>query len=134
MTESTSEIWATGRRKTSTARVKLVTKGEGKIIINSKTLDEYFGGHERLKIEVVQPIKLISEAEKYNYFINVSGGGIKGQAEAIRHGIARALSTLNDSFRPRLKEAGFLRRDPRMVERKKAGQPKARKKFQWTKR
>jgi len=134
MTENTSEIWATGRRKTSVARVKLVPNGEGKVIINTKTLDEYFGGHHRFKTEVIQPIKLIPEATKYNYFVNTTGGGIKGQAEAIRHGIARALSMLNESFRPKLKEAGFLRRDPRMVERKKSGQPKARKKFQWTKR
>ncbi|MFN3967014.1 MAG: 30S ribosomal protein S9 [Endomicrobiia bacterium] len=134
MTENTTEIWATGRRKTAVARVKLVPNGEGKIIINSRTPDEYFGGHLRLKTEILQPIKLIPDAEKYNYFINATGGGIKGQAEAIRHGIARALSILNENFRPILKEAGFLRRDPRMVERKKAGQPKARKKFQWTKR
>ena len=134
MAENISEIWATGRRKTSVARVKLVPEGEGKIIVNSKTLDEYFGGHERLKLEVTQPIKLIPDAIKYNYFVNATGGGIKGQAEAIRHGIARALSMLNESLRPKLKDAGFLRRDPRMVERKKAGQPKARKKFQWTKR
>ncbi|MEW6040771.1 MAG: 30S ribosomal protein S9 [Elusimicrobiota bacterium] len=126
-------IWATGRRKTSIARIKM-TPGSGKILINSRDPDKYFGGHLRFKNCVLEPIQIIPEASKFDYFINAHGGGLMGHSEAIRLGIARALSAYSDSFRPKLKSAGFLSRDPRMVERKKAGQPKARKRFQWTKR
>ena len=126
-------IWATGRRKTSIARVKMVP-GTGKIRINKKDLEGYFGGHIRYKSNVMATINLIPEASNFDYFINVHGGGIMGNSEAIRLGMARGISYFNESFRPKLKAAGLLSRDPRMVERKKPGQPKARKKFQWTKR
>lgn len=127
-------VWATGRRKTAVASVRMNPEGSGKILINSKDLNGYFGGHERYKLEILQIMKLLPEASKFDFYVKVTGGGIMGQAEAIRHGIARALSKFSDNFRPKLKDAGLLTRDPRMVERKKAGQPKARKKFQWTKR
>ena len=126
-------VWATGRRKTSVARVRLVP-GSGKMVINGVTgTDDYFGNHSRHKDAVVAPLKH-AEPVKYDVMINVEGGGLTGQAEAIRLGIARALSKINPELRSKLKADGFLMRDPRMVERKKAGQPKARKKFQWTKR
>jgi small subunit ribosomal protein S9 len=127
-------VWATGRRKTAVASVRMLSEGNGKILVNSKDLNRYFGGHERYKAEILQVMKLIPEATKYNFYVKVTGGGIMGQAEAIRHGIARALSKYSESYRPKLKEAGLLTRDPRMVERKKSGMPKARKRFQWTKR
>ncbi|MFH2071082.1 MAG: 30S ribosomal protein S9 [Elusimicrobiota bacterium] len=126
-------LWATGRRKTAVARL-WVRNGTGKIVINKKDIDGYFAGNTWCKIKVLEPVKLVPETSGYDFFVNVSGGGLTGQAEAIRHAMSRALSKINETWRPKLKAAGFLRRDPRMVERKKPGQPKARKKFQWTKR
>lgn len=132
-TKEENTIWTTGRRKTSVARIK-IAPGTGKFIINKRrSLDNFLGNHGRHKFEVMQPLKYV-DANKYNIFVNVSGGGITGQVEAIRLGIARALNILDPSLRSKLKNEGLLMRDPRMVERKKPGQPKARKKFQWTKR
>jgi len=127
-------IWATGRRKTSVAQVRLLPKGQGKILVNSKSLEDYFGGHERQKIEALLPARAASKAQGYDLYIRVYGGGVTGQAEAIRHGIARALSQLDDSIKKQMRKEGFLTRDPRMVERKKPGRPKARKRFQYSKR
>lgn len=123
---------ATGRRKTSTARVGL-KPGDGKVTINNKSIDEYFG-RDTLKAIVRQPLELVKVLNKYDVYANVDGGGISGQAGAIRHGIARALLDMNPELRSILKKAGFLTRDPRMKERKKYGQRAARKRFQFSKR
>lgn len=126
-------ILATGRRKTTTARVRLLP-GSGKIIINNKSIDEYFGGHIYHKYAVLSPLQLIPESKSYDIHIKVEGGGITGHADAIRHGIARAFAELKPEYKVIMREKGYLTRDPRMVERKKPGKPKARKSFQWTKR
>ena len=122
----------TGRRKESIARVRLMA-GKGNITVNGKTLDEYFGT-EILKVIVNQPFAVTNTVGKYDVVVKVVGGGFTGQAGAIRHGIARALNEANDEFRPALKAAGFLTRDPRMKERKKYGLKKARKAPQFSKR
>ncbi len=129
----TSVKTATGRRKTSIARVR-VLPGEGKITVNDRTLDEYFGGLSRHKKEVVRPLEVAASIKGYDFDISVCGGGISGQAGAMRHGISRALLLIEPSLRASLKKEGFLTRDPRMVERKKPGKPKARKRFQFSKR
>ncbi|GAA4317646.1 30S ribosomal protein S9 [Compostibacter hankyongensis] len=121
-----------GRRKEAVARV-ILTKGSGEIIINGKAYKEYFP-LVYLQNQVAAPLNVIEAADKFDVKANVSGGGIKGQAEAVRLGIARSLCTINADFRPPLKHAGLLRRDPRGVERKKPGQKKARKNFQFSKR
>jgi small subunit ribosomal protein S9 len=126
------EYLATGRRKRSIAKVRLVS-GKGKIIVNNKTIDEYFP-RETLKMLLYQPFQIVGITGKYDAIITVNGGGLSGQASAIRHGIARALVNLNPDFRAKLKKEGLLTRDPREVERKKYGQPKARKRFQFSKR
>ena len=126
-------ISATGRRKTSVAQVKLVQGGTGKVVINSKTPEAYFGNTPRLKYVMVSPFDLTKD-QKFDCIVKVTGGGVSSQAGAIRHGIARAIASLGDSFHSSMKKAGFLTRDPRMVERKKSGQPKARKRFQFSKR
>lgn len=125
-------ILTTGRRKEAVARVR-VCPGEGKILVNGKDSDIYFT-RERDRITIREPLKLTDNLKKYNILANVKGGGICGQAEALRHGIARALIILDPSLKPTLRQAGFLSRDPRMKERKKYGQKGARKRFQWTKR
>lgn len=122
----------TGRRKSSIARVRLV-EGSGKITVNGKDLEEYFG-LETLKVIVRQPLTVTNTADKYDIICTVQGGGYTGQAGAIRHGIARALNAANIEFRPALKTNGFLTRDPRMKERKKYGLKKARKAPQFSKR
>ena len=122
----------TGRRKKSIARVRLF-EGNGKIIVNGKDLNEYFGT-EILKVIVNQPFAVTNTIGKYDVKCTVSGGGFTGQAGAIRHGIARALNEANSELRPALKENGFLTRDPRMKERKKYGLKKARKAPQFSKR
>lgn len=127
------QFWGTGRRKKAIARVRLIPGGEGTIVINSRPIDEYFG-LETLKYIVRQPLVLTSTATKYDVAVNVCGGGISGQAGAIRHGIARALCEADLSLRPTLKSAGFITRDPRMKERKKYGLHKARKAPQFSKR
>lgn len=122
----------TGKRKKSVARVRLVS-GDGKIIINDKKLEEYFG-LETLKVIVKQPLVLTDTIGKYDVLTKVIGGGLTGQAGAIRHGISRALLKVDEELRPVLKKAGFLTRDPRMKERKKYGLKKARKAPQFSKR
>ena len=123
---------ATGRRKSSIARVRIVA-GKGKITINKKDIEEYFG-LATLKQIVRQPLVLTNTLDKYDVYVTVNGGGFGGQAGAIRHGIARALEKANADFRPVLKTAGLLTRDPRMKERKKYGLHKARKAVQFSKR
>tara|TARA_B100000959_G_C14433487_1_gene399615 strand:- start:29 stop:427 length:399 start_codon:yes stop_codon:yes gene_type:complete len=127
------ERWyATGRRKEATARVWLMP-GNGTITINKRPIDEYFG-RETSKMILKQPLDLVEELANVDILVNVAGGGLSGQAGAIRHGIARALTVKDSEYRGTLKKAGFLTRDSRKVERKKYGQPKARKKFQFSKR
>lgn len=121
-----------GRRKTAVARV-YVSKGKGKVTINKKDLVDYFPLVE-LRGKVNQPFVITETEGKFDVNVNVSGGGFKGQAEAVRLGISRALCQYNEEFRSPLKAEGLLTRDPRMVERKKYGQPKARKQFQFSKR
>ncbi|MBO5484622.1 MAG: 30S ribosomal protein S9 [Lachnospiraceae bacterium] len=127
-----NKFYGTGRRKSSIARVYLVP-GTGKITINKKDMDQYFG-LETLKIIVRQPLEATNTTDKYDVKVNVHGGGFTGQAGAIRHGIARALLTVDADFRPTLKKAGYLTRDPRMKERKKYGLKKARRAPQFSKR
>lgn len=134
MTVLSGTILATGRRKTSVAQVRLVQEGQGKIVVNDQTIEEYFVGLERLQKVVLSPISIYDKAKNCDYFVKVNGGGISSQAGAVRHGMARAVSRLADDARKVMKKAGFLTRDPRMVERKKPGQPKARKRFQYSKR
>ena len=121
-----------GRRKESVARVRLMP-GTGNVTINGRTMDEYFG-RETSKMILIEPLKLVDQLGKVDVFVNANGGGLSGQAGAIRHGISRALCDLNAEYRPVLKKAGFLTRDARAVERKKYGQPGARKRFQFSKR
>jgi small subunit ribosomal protein S9 len=121
-----------GRRKTSIARIYM-TSGNGNIVINNKQLGDYFPS-DILQTIVKQPLATVNVESDYDFNINVTGGGFKGQAEAIRLAIARALSIENPEFRPPLKKEGFLTRDPRMVERKKYGKRKARRRFQFSKR
>ena len=128
-----SEIfYATGRRKTSSARVYL-KKGKGDISVNDRKLDEYFG-RKVAQMLVMQPLELLDLSEKIDVNVKVKGGGSFGQAGAIRHGISRALTSYDEEFRPQLKKAGLLTRDPRRVERKKPGLVKARKSKQFSKR
>lgn len=129
---ATTQSITTGRRKESVARVRLAP-GTGNITVNGRPLDEYFG-RETSKMILVEPLKLVDQMGKLDVFVNANGGGLSGQAGAIRHGISRALSTLNPEWRPVLKKAGFLTRDARAVERKKYGRPGARKRFQFSKR
>lgn len=126
------QYWGTGRRKKSIARVRLVP-GEGKVTINKRDMDTYFG-LETLKIIVNQPLVLTGTKEGFDVIVNVHGGGFTGQAGAIRHGISRALLKADENLRPALKKAGFLTRDPRMKERKKYGLKKARRAPQFSKR
>ena len=128
----TEKLYGTGRRKKSIARVYLVP-GKGDITINKRSLDEYFG-LETLKVIVKQPLVATNTTDKYDVIVNVHGGGYTGQAGAIRHGISRALLHVDAEFRPVLKKAGFLTRDPRMKERKKYGLKAARRAPQISKR
>ena len=127
-----TKYYGTGRRKSSVARVYLVP-GTGKITINKRDMDEYFG-LETLKVVVRQPLTATETADKFDVLVNVRGGGYTGQAGAIRHGIARALLNVDADYRPVLKKAGFLTRDPRMKERKKYGLKAARRPPQFSKR
>ena len=132
MYESKPYFYGTGRRKKSVARVR-VYPGTGKITINDRDIDDYFG-LETLKLIVRQPLALTETSEKYDVICRVAGGGVTGQAGAIRHGLSRALLQVNAELRPVLKKAGFLTRDPRMKERKKYGLKAARRAPQFSKR
>jgi small subunit ribosomal protein S9 len=122
----------TGRRKTAVARVRLAT-GTGKILVNGRPFDNYFP-LESLRVVATQPLTVTGSADKFDAQITVTGGGPTGQAGAVRHGLARALLTVDANLRPVLKAEGLLTRDPRKRERKKYGQPGARKRFQYSKR
>ena len=124
--------YGTGRRKTSVARVRLIP-GEGKVTINGRDMEEYFG-LKTLELIVRQPLALTENVDKFNVIANVTGGGTTGQAGAIRHGITRALMEMDKDLRPALKKAGFVTRDPREKERRKYGLKKARKASQFSKR
>ena len=124
--------YGTGRRKTATARVFL-SAGTGKLVINNRTLEQYFG-RETARMVVRQPLELLEVTEKFDLYITVKGGGISGQAGAIRHGITRALMEYDETLRPALRAAGFVTRDARRVERKKVGLHKARRRPQYSKR
>jgi small subunit ribosomal protein S9 len=126
------EFVATGRRKTSVARVRLAA-GSGKITVNGRAFDNYFPV-DTLRMVVMQPFSVTETTGKFDVRVSVNGGGPNGQAGAVRHGIARALLRVDANLRPTLKSNGFLTRDPRMKERKKYGQPGARKRFQFSKR
>ena len=132
MAKASSKFYGTGRRKSSIARVYLVP-GTGKVTINKRNIDEYFG-LETLKVIVRQPLVATETVDKYDVLVNVRGGGYTGQAGAIRHGISRALLQADADFRPTLKKEGFLTRDPRMKERKKPGLKAARRAPQFSKR
>lgn len=127
------QYWGTGRRKKAVARVRIMPGGSGTITVNKRTLDEYFP-LDTLKLIVNQPFAETDTAGKFDVVVNVRGGGYTGQAGAIRHGISRALCNVDATYRPALKKAGFLTRDPRMKERKKYGLKKARKAPQFSKR
>ena len=129
---ATTKYYGTGRRKSSVARVYLVP-GTGKVTINKRDMDEYFG-LETLKVVVRQPLVATETVDKFDVLVNVKGGGYTGQAGAIRHGIARALLQVDGEYRPTLKAAGYLTRDPRMKERKKYGLKAARRAPQFSKR
>ncbi|MDB4718763.1 30S ribosomal protein S9 [Verrucomicrobia bacterium] len=131
MSENT-DFLGTGRRKTSVARVRL-SVGTGKVSVNGRTLEEYFP-LETQRSDVLLPLNITDTSSKLDVRINVCGGGMSGQAGAARHGISRALLNVDADLRPVLKSAGFLTRDPRMKERKKYGQPGARRRFQYSKR
>ncbi len=126
------QYYGTGRRKTAAARVYL-RPGTGNVQVNRKEFDEYFP-NEALKMVIRQPLVITETADKFDIYVRVRGGGPSGQAGALRHGIARALVVYNPELRPKLKQAGFLTRDSREVERKKYGRPGARKRFQFSKR
>jgi small subunit ribosomal protein S9 len=126
-------FWGTGRRKKAVARVRLIPGGSGSIVINKRDIDDYLD-LDTLKLIVRQPLELTNTTGAYDVLVNVRGGGFTGQAGAIRHGIARALVKASEEYKPALKKAGFLTRDPRMKERKKYGLKKARKAPQFSKR
>jgi small subunit ribosomal protein S9 len=132
MANEGTEFYGTGRRKTSTARVFL-RPGEGRLTINGRDAEDYLS-RDTLKMVVKQPLEVTETAGKFDIDATVEGGGGSGQAGALRHGISRALLEFDASLRDRLKSAGFLTRDPRKKERKKYGQPGARKRFQFSKR
>lgn len=128
----TDGFYATGRRKEATARV-WVKSGTGSMMINGRPMNEYFGRETSIMV-INQPLQVLEQMGKVDMTVNVRGGGLSGQAGAIRHGLSRALCRMNGEYRSPLKKAGFLTRDARAVERKKSGQPGARKRFQFSKR
>jgi small subunit ribosomal protein S9 len=132
MAERDAALAATGKRKTAVARVRLAA-GDGKVTVNRRPLDEYFG-RPTSRMIIHQPLELTGTLGQFDIFVNVRGGGISAQATAIRHGITRVLMEVNPEHRPPLKKAGFVTRDPRQVERKKYGRHKARKRPQYSKR
>jgi len=125
-------FYATGKRKTAVARVYM-KPGSGVLVINKRNFDDYFT-RDSLKMIIQQPLELVGRKDQFDLFVNVKGGGIAGQAGAIKHGISKALVEYDLDLRPALKRAGFLTRDARIKERKKYGQPGARKRFQFSKR
>ena len=125
-------IYATGKRKTAVARVWM-KDGTGVFTINNRNFDDYFT-RDVLKKIIQQPLEITNQMGKFDFYVNVGGGGVAGQADAVKHGISRALCEFDAELRPALKKAGFLTRDSRMKERKKYGQPGARKRFQFSKR
>jgi len=132
MSETPQEWHAVGRRKSAVARVYL-RPGSGKITVNGREFEDYFPGGTRRQ-HITQPLELTETNEQFDIYVNVTGGGLTGQAGAVRHGVTRALMAFNGEFRGPLKKAGFVTRDARAVERKKYGQPGARKRFQFSKR
>ena len=122
-----------GRRKDAVARVR-TTEGTGKVLINDRTVDDYFAGLERHKKIALKPFEFQSKTNKYDYYINVVGGGVSGQAGVVSHSLARSIVILDPAAKDVLRKEGLLTRDSRMVERKKPGRPKARKRFQFSKR
>jgi small subunit ribosomal protein S9 len=132
MAMAENQYYGTGRRKSSSARV-FIKQGSGHILINQRSLDVYFG-RETARMVVRQPLELVDMADKFDLYITVKGGGISGQAGAIRHGITRALMEYDENLRPDLRKAGFVTRDAREVERKKVGLRKARRRPQFSKR
>ena len=126
-------FYGLGRRKTAVARVRLYP-GNGEFTVNGKPATEYFGGRELHQMVIRQPLQLLNMTDRFNVMVRVVGGGPSGQAGAIRHGVARALTRVDAELRPAVKRAGFLTRDPRMKERKKVGLKRARKAPQYTKR
>ena len=122
-----------GRRKNAVARVRM-SESKEKIVINDKSVEEYFKGLQRNTKVALKPIEVWSGAKKYDIYVKVNGGGVSGQAGAVSHAIARAILTIDESMKDTLRKEGLLTRDPRMVERKKPGRPKARKRFQFSKR
>ena len=133
-TAKVEQYWATGRRKKAIARVRLIPSSKPKFTVNKENMEDYFAGQDTLKIIAKQALVLVDAENKYDVFVNVYGGGLAGQAGAVRHGIARALVLANEGYKADLKKAGFLIRDPRMKERKKYGLKKARKAPQFSKR
>ncbi|HPQ43751.1 MAG TPA: 30S ribosomal protein S9 [Syntrophales bacterium] len=129
---SVKSYYATGKRKTSIARVWM-KEGSGAFVVNKRTFDDYFT-RDILKRLILQPLYMTDKADKFDFYINVNGGGNTGQAGAIRHGISKALVEYDEELKSVLKKAGFLTRDARVKERKKYGQPGARKRFQYSKR
>jgi len=131
--ETQSQVWAaTGKRKNAVARVRL-TPGTGQVTVNDRAIEDYFG-RATSRMVVAQPLELLEAVGKYDVHVNVRGGGLSGQADAIKHGITRALLLVDTVNRPPLKKAGFITRDHRIKERKKAGQRGARARFQFSKR
>lgn len=133
MSTTSIEYYGTGRRKTSVARVFL-RPGSGAMQLNDRSIEEYFGGHEALKMLVKQPFSITETNDKFDVLATLGGGGVAAQAGALRHGISRALCVFNAELRAKLKKAGFLTRDARQKERKKYGQKGARRRFQFSKR
>ncbi len=132
MAEKKNTIWTTGRRKTAVARVRLIP-GTGTIVINQRTLEDYFP-RPTSRMRILEPFEVTETTGQYDALVSVEGGGIAAQADAVRHGISRALVTATETLRPALRKGGMLTRDPREVERKKYGHHKARKRPQYSKR
>ncbi len=132
MVNPKSFVWGTGRRKSSVARVR-IAPGEGRFVVNRKEWRDYFPTRAA-RVSALQPLKLTDTASRYDVFVNVVGGGVQGQADAVRHGLARALATADSALEPALRDAGFMTRDARMKERKKYGQRGARARYQFSKR
>ncbi len=126
-------IWATGCRKNATARVRLIP-GSGRFMINDRSVEEFFGGHHRSKWQVMRPFDVAKVGSQYDIWVDVTGGGVNGQAGAVSHGLAQAFAQVDAALRLAMRKEGLVTRDSRMVERKKPGRPKARKRFQYSKR